>query len=151
MSKSYHRTACFISLLALGCGGSTEPDPTRHFLLYTWQFNSSTYIVGDRVVIGGNFVEIDSATVDLRTDGTVQEGIWYVYAVPSTGTQTKATESFHGRWLVNASGLTEIHLPLPGGPDATVGSEQPGQQLPLFRSWTRAGASFGGNFLYLKR
>ena len=47
--------------------------------------------------------------------------------------------------------MQEVHLPLPGDPDAVVGYVQPDQSLPVFRSWTRASASFGGNFLYLKR
>jgi hypothetical protein len=99
----------------------------------------------------GNFEEIDSASIILRPDGSVDEVIHYVYAVPSTAPPIKATENFHGRYVINANGLTEIHLPLSTDPDATVGFLQPDQSLPLFRSWTKAGASFGGNFLYLKR
>lgn len=151
MSKSYHQTACFLSLLALGCGGSTEPqNSTRHFLLYTWQQSTTTAIVGEGVIVGGNYVKIDSAKVELRADGSVQESIWYVYAVPSTAAQVKTSESFQGRY-VTVGNNTEIHLPLATDSDATVGYLQADQSLPLFRAWTRAGASFGGNFLYLKR
>jgi hypothetical protein len=142
--------AAFAVLLAAGCGGdSTAPDATRHFLLYTWQ-GTTTYIVGAGAVIGGNYVQIDSATVELRADGSVRESVWYQYVLRGSAAITKTAEVFQGRWVLR-DGWEEVHLPLGTNPDALVGFVQPDQSLPLLRTWTRSGVTFGGNFLYLKR
>jgi hypothetical protein len=138
-------------LAALGliaCGGdSTGPSGVKHFFANSW----SGHAMGVGVITFGNYIKIDSATIDLNPDGTVSENMYYDFAVPSTGTVQTAHDFSTGHYSI-VNGNYEVRLGLASSSgESNVGGDPVGSgTLHLFRSWIR-GAEFGGNFIYIAR
>lgn len=131
----------------IGCGGSTAPDPNKHFFANSW----NGHAMGVGVITFDNYIKIDSATIDLNADGTVTENLYYDFAVPKTATVSTAHDYSAGHWsTVNGNYEVRLRLGASAGESMVGGDPVNSGTLHLFRSWVR-GAEFGGNFIYFLR
>ncbi|MDP9203367.1 MAG: hypothetical protein M3P26_15755 [Gemmatimonadota bacterium] len=102
MSKAYHLTVCFISLLALGCGGSTEPNsqalPTGTYSVFIpisnpniWTSWRASWPAGtartDCAFIGGS--------ITITDNGRFTETRLYSGVNPVFSTQATLSGSYH--------------------------------------------------------
>ena len=142
------RLIAAIALSVAACGGdSTGPSGVNHFFANSWDGHA----MGVGVITFGNYIKIDSATIDLNPDGTVLENMYYDFAVPSTATVSTAHDFSTGHWsIVNGNYEVRLGTASSSGEQNVGGDPVSTGTLHLFRSWVR-GAEFGGNFIYFLR